>query len=430
MSMKNSVFRIVCLLIVLAAVLSLIPPNSRAAGQTVEEHRVSFLIFNRPNGDKTYELTLTIPQTLYQYYTQKSHYVFSSRDFSKFVTPQAFQQVADTLWQLYDTPEDFTNAVLTIVHQITYEETIPSFYPVETLVKGKGDCDLFVYIAASILEAGGINTVLLFYETQAHMQLGVDIGYLPVDVRSEAVHVNYQNVHYYIAECTGSAWRTGWRVGECSTIYQNVSVQVTPITGMEKTSIGQISTNLRELDPSTITLQVSPSFMIENTELVISGQILPLTPNENVTIRAQIPNQGWVTVLTIPTQQDGRFNCTWTPLSVGSIELQASWIGNNQYNGATSRSYNIVILPLYFVILLIVAVIAALLFAVMILKIKHRKSQLPPDVSEPESQIIANPEISQETPDAMNTSTGNSTNFSDTEETSENFLDSEEAPSQ
>jgi hypothetical protein len=428
--MKNSVFRLVCLLIVLAAVLSLIPSNS-VAGQTVEDHRVSFLIFNHPNGDKTYELTLTIPQTLYQYYTQKSHYVFSSRDFSKFVTPQTFQQVADTLWQLYDNPEDFTNAVLTMVHQITYEETIPSFYPVETLVRGKGDCDLFVYIASSILEAGGINTVLLFYETQAHMQLGVDIGYLPVDARSEAVYVTYQNVPYYIAECTGSAWRTGWRVGECSTIYQNASVQVTPLIGMEKTSIGQISTNIRELDSSTITLQISPSIMLENTELAISGQILPLTPNENVTIRAQIPNQGWVTVAIIPTQQDGRFNCTWTPLSVGPIELQASWIGNNQYNGATSSSYNIVILPLYFIALLIVAVIIALMFVVVIIKLRHRKSQLPPEVNEPKSQIIPTPEIPQETHDTINTSLENTTNFCDTEETpAENFLDNEEAPNQ
>jgi len=428
--MKNSVFRLVCLLIVLAAVLSLIPSNS-VAGQTVKDHRVSFLIFNHPNGDKTYEFTLTIPQTLYQYYTQKSHYVFSSRDFSKFVTPQTFQQVADTLWQLYDNPEDFTNAVLTMVHQITYEETIPSFYPVETLVRGKGDCDLFVYIASSILEAGGINTVLLFYETQAHMQLGVDIGYLPVDARSEAVYVTYQNVPYYIAECTGSAWRTGWRVGECSTIYQNASVQVTPLIGMEKTSIGQISTNIRELDSSTITLQIFPSIMLENTELSISGQILPLTPNENVTIRAQIPNQGWVTVATIPTQQDGRFNCTWTPLSVGPIELHASWIGNNQYNGATSSSYNIVILPLYFIALLIVAVIIALMFVVVIIKLRHRKSQLPPEVNEPKSQIIPTPEIPQETHDTINTSLENTTNFCDTEETpAENFLDNEEAPNQ
>ncbi|MCL2685311.1 MAG: hypothetical protein FWE73_02810 [Candidatus Bathyarchaeota archaeon] len=407
--MKTSVLKLVCLLVVLAAVLALMPLDS-IAGQTVDDHRVSFLIFNRPEGDKTYELTLTIPQTLYQYYTQKSHYVFSSRDFSKFVTPQAFQRVADTLWQLYDNPEDFTNAVLTIVHQITYEETIPSFYPVETLVRGKGDCDLFVYIAASILEAGGINTVLIFYEEQAHMQLGVDLGHPPADARVEACYVDYQNVYYYIAECTGSAWRTGWRVGECSTTYQNVSFQVSPLIGMEKTSIGQISANLRELDSSTINLQVSPSFMLESTELTISGQILPITPNENVTIRAQIPNQGWVTVATILTQQDGRFNCTWTPLSVGPIDLQASWIGNSQYNGASSNSYNIVILPLYFVALLIVAAVAVFMFAVLFIKLRHRRPQLPPEVSEPESQIITNPEIPQETPDAMPESFENTAN--------------------
>lgn len=388
------------MIVVLVAVLALIPPNN-AQSQTAENYTVTFLIFDHPDGNKTYELNLTIPQTLYPAYTQKNHNVFASRDFSKFVTPQVFTQVADTLWELYDNAEDFTNAVLTMVHQITYEETIPSRYPVETLVIGKGDCDLFAYIAASILEAGGINTVLLFYETQAHMQLGVDLGSAPVDARTEIFRVIHQNVPYYIAECTGSAWRSGWRVGECPENYQNVTVQVVPLTGMERASPGQISASLRELDPSVITLQVSHSFAVENTQITLSGQILPISPNENVTIRAQA-SQRWVTIATVPTQQDGKFNHTWTPPAMGPIKLQVSWTGNSQYSGASSDSYNMVVLPHYFIVVLIIAAVVLTIMLVVFVRLLRRKPQLSTVTSESVSQVTTNPDFSPENSETTN----------------------------
>src|SRR4030065_123015 len=97
-----------------------------------------------------------------------------------------------------------------LVHQITYEETLPGKYPVETLVEGKGDCDLFALIAASILKAGGINTVLLYYEDELHMQIGVELGSVPKDARSNVYFVNHQDAKYYIGECTGTNWRNGW----------------------------------------------------------------------------------------------------------------------------------------------------------------------------------------------------------------------------
>ena len=144
-----------------------------------------------------------------------------------------------------------------LVHEITYQEVIPGKYPMETLAAGYGDCDLFAYIAASILEAGGIPVVLIFYQAQQHMEIGVDLGTAPTDARVQVFSVNVQNVSYYIAECTGSQWRDGWRVGETPSEYQNVSSQVVTLGNMEQSSIGQVSASLRELDASTLALHVS-----------------------------------------------------------------------------------------------------------------------------------------------------------------------------
>jgi hypothetical protein len=423
--MKKTGLRLVCLLVALATVLSLMPLSS-IQGQAVQDYSETFLLFNHPDGDKTYELNLTIPQRLYPYYVMKSHYVFSLSEFSKFVTPYVFKPLADRLWQLYNNTEDFTNGVLTLVHQITYEETIPSKYPVETLVAGKGDCDLFVYIAASILEAGGIHTVLLFYEEQAHMQLGVGLDSFPNDARTEVFYVNYQNVPYHIAECTGSAWRSGWRVGECPSNYQNITAQVIPLDRMEQASIGQVSVSLRELDPSVITLNASSSFMIENTAISIGGQILPITADENVTIYA-LANGAWIPIATVPTQQDGRYNFTWTPPAVGAVKLQAGWVGNRQYNGAYSNSLSIVVLPLYFVVIIITSVVALTAMFLAFIKLRCRKPQTP-ITNEPESQM-GNSDFPKETCDAdIAKITECAEDFGDSQDTHGDFENAEETP--
>ncbi|MDH5788914.1 MAG: hypothetical protein OEZ40_11550, partial [Candidatus Bathyarchaeota archaeon] len=128
----------------------------------------SYQLLNQPNGSTYYRLNVTVQQSLYEYYNEKSHVLNSNNDFAKFVTPYAVAPIADSLWRIYTDDEDFVNGVLMIVHQIPYEATTPAKYPVETLVENKGDCDLFSYIVASIIKAGGLDAVLLYYDSQAH----------------------------------------------------------------------------------------------------------------------------------------------------------------------------------------------------------------------------------------------------------------------
>jgi len=337
--MKNIYIRALSAAVIVVMVLSLVPLGKT---QTQPQgYTSSFLLLNKPEGDVTYELNVTIPQALYLYYTMQSHALYSDSDFIKFVTPYVLKPVADRLWQIYNNTEDFTNGVLMLVHQITYQEIIPGKYPVETLVAGSGDCDLFVEIAASILEAGGIPTVLLFYRSQQHMEIGVDLGSAPTEARVEVYSVNIQNVPYYIAECTGSKWRDGWRVGETPTEYQNVSSQVITLENMEQSSVGQVSANIRELDPSTLALQISPSIMLESSSVKISGQILPQIANENVTLQAKINNGGWTAIANLTTQADGRFQYKWVPKGGGMVAVQANRLGNRQYNGATSAQASV-----------------------------------------------------------------------------------------
>jgi hypothetical protein len=370
--MKKSSIRVIGVAVIVLVVLSLVPIGESQV-ETAQNYTSSFLLLNKPEGTVTYELNVTVPQSLYQYYAMQSHTLYTNADFAKYVTPYTLKPIADKLWQIYNNTEDFTNGVLMLVHEIAYQEVIPGKYPVETLVAGYGDCDLFAYIAASILEAGGIPVVLIFYKDQQHMEIGVDLGTAPTDARVQVFSVNVQNTSYYIAECTGSQWRDGWRVGETPSEYQNVSSQVVTLGNMEQSSIGQVSASLRELDASTLALHVSSSIMLENNNVTITGQILPQTPNENVTLKAKINGDSWTTIATVLTQEDGRFQYDWAPAAGGIVPIQASWLGNRQYNGATSTQANVIILPIFIIALILALVFAMAALAVVLIKTRHRK---------------------------------------------------------
>jgi hypothetical protein len=212
------------------------------------------------------------------------------------------------------------------------------------------------------------------------MEIGVDLGRAPTEARVEVYSVNVQNVSYYIAECTGEKWREGWRVGETPIEYQNVSSQVSTLQNVEQSSIVQVSASLRELDHSTLSLQISPSIMLENSNVTISGQIFSQTVNENVTVLAKINGGSWTKIAIVQTQSDGRFVYTWTPASVGIIAVQASWVGNRQYNGATSAQTNVIIMPIFLVALILCLGLSIVMRALVFFKTRRKNSDFNPQV--------------------------------------------------
>jgi hypothetical protein len=381
--MKNHYVKVLALIAIAVTLASLVPLSKAQSSDST----VTFLVQSKPDSDTTYKLTITIPASLYQYYASRGGLIFSDSDFAKFVTPDTLKPVADQLWQICNNSEDFTNAVLMLVHQINYREIVSSQYPVQTLVDGTGDCDLFANIAASILQAGGINCVLIYYKDQSHMQLGVQLPQAPVDGRVNVVCVTYQNIDYYIGECTGSQWRTGWRVGECSKDYQDVSAVVIPLPAHEPTFVGQVGATIRPLDSSTLSLQVSSGFMLENNQVTISGQILPAAGNENVTLKAKINSDTYTDLATVATSSDGSYQYVWTPPTSGLISVQASWVGNNELNGAKSGESSLTVLPLFVIGVIGTSVLAIAIVAVAVVRSKHKKRDLtPPNVSVPLTQ--------------------------------------------
>jgi len=342
-----------------------------------ENYTRAYYLLDRPDGTKQYKLNVAVPQSLYDYYVWQNHKQVSDEDFAKFVTPHALQPIADKLWEIYQNDyENFANGVLMIVHQIPYEVTVPAKYPVETIVENEGDCDLFSYIAASIMKAGGLDVVLLYYKSEAHMNVGVHLPDPPRYARRQVYYVTYNGVPYYIAECTGGNWEEGWRVGECPPELIGKSPVVITLENCERWSPGQVSASYTTLTSSTITLTVSSTFAIQGSTITLSGQLTPSLPNENITIYVKIGNSPWTVADITATDFHGKFTYVLNLNEAGTYYVRASWSGNDNYAGTDSPTINVTVLPAYLIILFIIIVVLACVGGVIYLTSRQRYQEI------------------------------------------------------
>ncbi len=344
----------------------------------------SYQLLEHVGGSAEYRLNVAVSQSLQDYYAEKSHRMTSNDDFAKFVTPYALEPIAGCLEGIYTNDEGFVNGVLMVVHQIPYEVTVPSKYPVETIVDNKGDCDLFSYVAASIIKAHGLDVVLLYYESESHMNVGVSLSHSPSNARDTAFYVTDNGVRYYVAECTGGNWQTGWRVGECPDTLKHASVQVVTLEDHEQSSLGQVSASLNTLSSCSISLNVSPSSLIQGSIATVLGRLSPALQNKTITIYVKTNSLSWTDLATVTTDSDGQFAYAWIPDTGGVEYIRASWSGDDFYAAADSPTQTITILSTFFVMLLgliIVLVAVGVTMAVISRKAQQEiQAPQPPEI--------------------------------------------------
>ncbi|MGB9684161.1 MAG: Ig-like domain-containing protein [Candidatus Bathyarchaeales archaeon] len=339
------------LLITLITVTALSAVSSLPQPCLSNGYTLSYNLLESPIGSKQYKLNIVVPESLYEYYNGKDHKQVSVRDFAKFVTPYALQPVADRLREIYSDHEDFANGVLMIVHQIPYSVTLPAKYPIETMVENCGDCDLFSYIAASIMKAGGLDVVLLYYEEQTHMNIGVNLPHAPRYARTPVFFVTYNDIRYYVAECTGDDWKNGWRVGECPQNLMQETPRIITLENCEEWAPGQVSASYETLLQSTISLVASSIFVIQGSTITLSGQLSPKLQNKPVTIYVREGGSPWGILGITETDSSGKFSYVWSVNGTGICQLRASWSGDEKYAGADSPVIGITVLSSFFILL-------------------------------------------------------------------------------
>lgn len=294
----------------------------------------------------THRLYVSIPDSLYDYYRSKSSSVITLNDPAAFVTPEVVKPIAESLRKIIQDDEQFANAVLTLVHQMSYIKSDVKF-PVETLVEGEGDCDVLSVLAASIMKAGGLDVVLIYYEgiSPTHMNVGVYLPNTPVYHTwwMTPKYYEYKGRKYWVAESTPSRFNP--RVGDQLINVEKAKARIILIENRE-TPPALISASLdTPLNASLITLQpqilsISNYWYILN----ISGAIYPPLPSESVVI--YVSHDGILKdFVKACTDERGSYSliCNLTPASV--YYLRASWSGNSEYAGVDSETFTVLVGP-------------------------------------------------------------------------------------
>ena len=337
-------------------------------------HKYSYELLDSPDGSTTYRLTVSVTETLYEYYSSQNHNLYSY-DFSKFVTPDALKPVADDLWSIYSNEEDFANGVLMILHQISYVESDPQKYPVETIVENEGDCDLFSIVAASIMKAGGLDVVLLLLEYQNHMLVGVHLPESPKDARSQVYLYKHEGKKYYVAETTGGNWENGWRVGECPEILRRSAAKIIPLTNYERTSPGQVSSSYTIPDSSSICMSLSTNFAVSQNDVEISGSLSPSLAGETVTLYVSSLGSPLVMLATVVTDSNGQYSHIWHSPPGGIYSVRANWSGDEDYSGADSSTFRLVVLPSELLMIGVILVFFLVILLIVTLATRGGKSE-------------------------------------------------------
>jgi len=261
-----------------------------------------------------------------------------------------------------------------IVHQIPYAESAPQKYPIETIVENEGDCDLFSFIAASIMKAGGLDVVLLLYEAQSHMNVGVHLSREPEDVRSAVYSYEYEGKQYYVAECTGDDWRNGWRVGECPDMLKGASARIITLENCEQSSPGQVSSSYGVLASSSLYLSVSSRFVISGGTVTISGSLSPAMAGKNVAIYVRSGVSSWSVLLTVVTDSNGRFSFTWSPPSAGTYSIRAGWSGDADYAGTDSSTSILSVVPMEWLLMGIAVIVSLGVLLIVVIATRRKPS--------------------------------------------------------
>lgn len=108
-------------------------------------------------------------------------------------------------------------------------------------------------------------------------------------------------------------------------------------------AVGTVMADNPPSTPTSISLSLSSNSVALGNSLVVNGVVTPsqsgFAPVSGVSITLTFTKPDTTTATTtVTTGSDGSFNATYTPDVAGNWQVQASWVGDVAYLGATSSA--------------------------------------------------------------------------------------------
>lgn len=195
------------------------------SGETIEKN------YKQENVDGPTLLSLTIPKVLYSYYKRRPRIPQYGAYLSDKYDEQYIKGLVDEFDQFAkDRGKDdifAINHMMSFVQNLEYttDKVATGYneypkYPIETLVDKDGDCEDTCILLSSMLNQFGYGVVLLLFEEQQHMAVG-----LRGDSGIPGTYFEQDGKRYYYVETTDS----GWNIGEAPPEMKGASAELVPV---------------------------------------------------------------------------------------------------------------------------------------------------------------------------------------------------------
>jgi hypothetical protein len=217
------------------------------SNQTVLERNYTWVY-----GDQTYQMSLVIPEQMYDYFSGKERY--QTIDYRGYILNPVDDKYIRVMMKEFDgiaaldnmTRMEEIGLVTTFVqnlHYLTDDATgfdeYPKF-PLETLVDEGGDCEDTSILLSHLLETMDIETVLI--AIPGHMAIGVELN-------ASGAHWTVNNSKYYYLETTV----TGWEIGNIPVEHVDKTVTLYEVNSMPFLTHTWEATRTNEQVTATIT---------------------------------------------------------------------------------------------------------------------------------------------------------------------------------
>jgi len=94
---------------------------------------------------------------------------------------------------------------------------------------------------------------------------------------------------------------------------------------------------------SIITMSVDPTTTTVDGSITISGSIDPTRENVTVTIWHRTGQGTWTILTTVTTDENSQYSHVWTVDTIGTYEVKASWLGDENTAPAGSNVQTITV---------------------------------------------------------------------------------------
>lgn len=175
--------------------------NPAGGGRNIAQH------FEWKYGGTDYSWNFSVPSDWYDYYKNKTR----SEHGAVYVTydDPVIKAIAENLTLEADKKgfckacfaAAFIEGLQYVTDNLTGQDEYPK-YPVETLVEANGDCEDTSYLAAALIKAMGVDTILVLFSY--HMGVGVSGSGL-----NSGVYYEVNGKKYYYIETTSDGWGIG-----------------------------------------------------------------------------------------------------------------------------------------------------------------------------------------------------------------------------